>query len=671
MLHLADFDNISTPMVDLYDQFTMAVLKDIARRLAKMGGATSSAAWQVERLLQSGKTYDYVLKELARISGRSNAVLREEFNKYAVKSVKYDNRILVQAGVLPAEYANLSPAMLNVLEAGLRKTQGLLNNMTMTTANTSQVAFLEAADLAYMLVSHGAMSYNQAIRAAIKDVAAKGLKVIQYPSGRKDQLDVAMRRAVLTGVSQTAAEVSMKNLNEVGVGYIAVSAHIGARNKGDLPENHEMWQGRIYSTNGDPKYPDFLTWTGYGTGEGLCGWNCRHSFYPYFEGISEQFYTPAMLKEYANKTVNYRGQTLSFYEATQVQRGIERDIRKAKRVAESLAEAGLDNQQEMAEVRTLQAEMRNFVRQTTLHRQPEREGGHVPLVKILPEKPKMPQVSVRPVPVVPVVTKMPPKQPSKMPSPAFPTVIPAGAKPWMSVAGGMESAVKNGYTVDEDPNRNHGIFESIKVRLSTDDFAIMKPNTDSMSKASLSKREALAYDIDQALGLGIVPETYYSPVPLAVSDGASFQLFVDAELGRNATELRHAEEIAKMDLLDALIGNSDRHGGNWMVKDGHLIAIDHGLSFSWRSDQSSIVEWIVEHYEMKLVYRGKETVLGPAHSNVPMPISNEVFARLEYMVTSGWLDDFGLGTLNDQEREAIKIRGQWLLDHWDEYFKEP
>jgi hypothetical protein len=126
-----------------------------------------------------------------------------------------------------------------------------------------------------------------------------------------------------------------------------------------------------------------------------------------------------------------------------------------------------------------------------------------------------------------------------------------------------------------------------------------------------------------------------------------------------------------MDLLDALIGNSDRHGGNWMVKDGHLIAIDHGLSFSWRSDQSSIVEWIVEHYEMKLVYRGKETVLGPAHSNVPMPISNEVFARLEYMVTSGWLDDFGLGTLNDQEREAIKIRGQWLLDHWDEYFKEP
>ena len=33
-------------------------------------------------------------------------------------------------------------------------------------------------------------------------------------------------------------------------------------------------------------YPDFIQSTGYGDGSGLMGWNCRHSFSPYFDGAS-------------------------------------------------------------------------------------------------------------------------------------------------------------------------------------------------------------------------------------------------------------------------------------------------------------------------------------------------------------------------------------------------
>jgi hypothetical protein len=379
LFSLADFDEISTPIGLLYDQFAQVVLNDIARRLAKMG--YSSAAWQVERLIESGKTYAFVIRELAKMTGQSERTLRQTFKEWGVKSVAFDNRILVEAGVLPAETASFSDAMLRILAAGVRRTEGVLRNITLTTANTAQSAFIDAADMAYTLVAHGTMSYTQAIRMAISAAAKRGVQVIEYPSGRKNQLDVAVRRTVLTGVAQTTGEIQMDNIKNLGVDLIGVSAHIGARNKGGIPENHELWQGQVYSLTGSGGYKDFYTYTGYGTGPGLCGWNCRHSFYPYFEGVAERYYTPKVLDEFKSKTVTYRGKEMSLYEGTQMQRKIERGIRAAKREAEAVGAAGLNNREELVKVRRLQARMRDFISQTGLQRQPEREGPRVRLVE--------------------------------------------------------------------------------------------------------------------------------------------------------------------------------------------------------------------------------------------------------------------------------------------------
>lgn len=197
--------------------------------------------------------------------------------------------------------------------------------------------------------------------------------MLNYPSGRKDKIDVAVRRAVLTGVSQTAGEITWQNILDNDIDLIETSAHIGARNKGDVPENHEKWQGRIFTRKANPKYPDFLTTTGYGTVTGLCGINCRHSFYPYFEG-SPRNYNEETLKEYREKTVTYNGKTMSFYEATQVQRKLERAIRAKKREVNALEVLGEDNSIEVREVKDLQRQMREFIRQTGLQRQYERES---------------------------------------------------------------------------------------------------------------------------------------------------------------------------------------------------------------------------------------------------------------------------------------------------------
>jgi hypothetical protein len=365
LLTAYQLDILSAPMVELWDEYTTSVINDIARRLGKL--AIESAAWQVQRLTESSMVYNDILAELSRMTGKSEAVLRDLFKQAGVKSMRFDDSVYRRAGLDPLPL-NLSPAMAQTLAAGLRKTGGVMRNLTMTTAMTGQEAFISAADIAYMQVSTGAMSYDQAIRAAVKNVASEGLSVIDYASGRTDQIDVAMRRTVLTGVAQTTGNLTMARADEMGCDLVQTSAHAGSR-----PE-HEPWQGQVFSRSGtNPDYPDFVSETGYGEVDGLMGVNCRHTFFPFFEGISENAYSEETLNEMEDKTVTVDNREISQYEASQVQRGIERKIREWKREAGALEAANLDNAAEIAKVKEWQARMRDFIKQTKLQRQRIRE----------------------------------------------------------------------------------------------------------------------------------------------------------------------------------------------------------------------------------------------------------------------------------------------------------
>lgn len=371
-------DVLPNRIIDLYHEYEDSVIADIARRLAS-ADMTATAAWQMQRMIDAGGVYENALKEIARLTGRSEAELAYLFEKAGVRTIQFDDRIYKAVGLKPLPL-NLSPAMAHVLAAGLQRTSGIMQNMTLTTAMNAQQAFIQAADLAYMQVSTGAMSYDQAIRAAVKSVGESGL-FIQYPSGRKDRLDVAMRRTVLTGVAQTTGQLQLTRADELGVDLVQTSAHIGAR------PSHEPWQGKIFSRSGEhPKYPPFVESTGYGTVTGLMGINCRHTFFPFFEGLSKNAYTRTMLEDMADERVTYKGREMSVYEATQMQRRIERQIRDWKRQASALGAAGLDNTAEIAQVREWQARARDFVKQTGLSRQYVREGGGVRVIKLVTKK---------------------------------------------------------------------------------------------------------------------------------------------------------------------------------------------------------------------------------------------------------------------------------------------
>lgn len=368
MLTAAYLDVAPEPILALYRALEDSVLEDMAQRLATLTDpAISRAAWQMQRITESGAVYDDILARLSRLSGASERLLREVFEAAGVRTLRFDDGIYRAAGLNPLPL-NLSPAMVEVLRTGLEQTGGLMRNLTLTTAAAGQESFVAAADLAYMQVTSGAFSYQDALRQGVVKLADQGLSVIHYASGRRDQLDVALRRTLLTGVNQTAGRLQEARADEMGADLVQTSAHIGAR------PSHQVWQGHIFSRSGaHEKYPDLVASTGYGTATGLCGINCRHSFFPFFEGLSADHYKAAELEGYEARRVTYEGETMTVYEATQRQRAIERAIRKETRRKRALDAAGLDATMERAQITALQNRMREFLRQTKLKRQSFRE----------------------------------------------------------------------------------------------------------------------------------------------------------------------------------------------------------------------------------------------------------------------------------------------------------
>lgn len=116
-------------------------------------------------------------------------------------------------------------------------------------------------------------------------------------------------------------------------------------------------------------------WQRYRNWGGLA--NCRHSFWPYIEGVSERTYTDkeleAMKPENRPKTV-FEGREYDDYQAAQMQRRIERTIRKQKRLKTAYESAGLTEESTAAgaKLRILNQKYEAFSKAAGLPEQRER-----------------------------------------------------------------------------------------------------------------------------------------------------------------------------------------------------------------------------------------------------------------------------------------------------------
>lgn len=362
MLPPSYLDAMPDAFVQLAQQVEDEILQDVARRIGKMGTLTETADWQLWRYQQTEAVRENVVKLLAKYSGKSEATIRRLLKEAATEAMEREDAIYYHYNLEPTPFEE-SAALNNLLNAGARQTCGTWRNLTATTANTVSGAFERTLDVAWGKVATGAFDYKTAVKQAV-DSLADEMPEITYPSGHTDSLEVAARRAVLTGVNQTAGKLQEARMDEMNVEFVETSAHGGAR------PSHAEWQGRRFHRGGavDYKgkhYPDFEAATGYGTGAGLCGWNCRHTFFAVFPELGDPpTWTEESLQELNARNIEYNGKLYTQYEVNQMQRARERNVRKWKKRYLAESAAGSDTTDSAVRLKAARQSLSEFAKAT-------------------------------------------------------------------------------------------------------------------------------------------------------------------------------------------------------------------------------------------------------------------------------------------------------------------
>lgn len=335
----------------MYREVGEFMMKDVCRRIRKTKEITSTADFQINRLVGMGASTEEIEKEIKK---RLKLTYPEVFELYQ-KVIDWEyvrNKDIyeqVNANFVPYDQnEELKQITRTLREQTLDEFENISNSMGYAVEVNGKLVFTpiaeyyhEYVDRACMEIVTGASDYNSALRRTVTQMANSGLRTngVTYASGHSDRIEVAARRAVMTGLSQLTGHISRYNAKQLGTDYYEVEAHAGARNTGTGYFNHQSWQGRVYSSE------ELRSVCGLGEGGGLNGWNCYHTYYPFIPGISERNWTDEELdrmieKENAPKTWN--GKEYTTYELTQKQRQMERNMRAQREIIQGLKFGGAE-----------------------------------------------------------------------------------------------------------------------------------------------------------------------------------------------------------------------------------------------------------------------------------------------------------------------------------------
>lgn len=350
-------DALPEELAELFRALEITLLEEICSRLKAADELNEVTVQDIQALRSHGIDLKSIEEAISKTAGISKQKLNSLLNDVVERNQKYYTEVIDLAHVTQPE--TLVDAA--TVDAIKRQTHDTFRNLTASmgflVGNTMLKparAYQWALDNAEMQIQSGAISYNQAIKTAVKQLADSGLKVVDYESGHRDQIDVAVRRAVMTGVNQICAKYTEQSAQYLETPYFEVSAHAGARDKpGKSPwSSHKDWQGKVYSIRAGDIYPNIYEVCGLGAVDGLEGANCRHRRNVWVEGVSERTYTDEQLEHIDDDLgCEFDGKKYTAYEATQMQRRVEREVRRLKREKSAYKAAGLREEKQTVNIR--------------------------------------------------------------------------------------------------------------------------------------------------------------------------------------------------------------------------------------------------------------------------------------------------------------------------------
>ena len=226
MLTPEQIDKLPNRVMEYWEQAEYDIIADIARRMQKAGQVTNTAEWQMWRLKEVGIARSDILTILASTLNKSQGEIIKSFDECCTEALNSDDKLYKEAGFTPIPLQD-NPLMQGIILAGLKETNGTYQNLTATTANTASRQFENILDQMNLRIASGAFTYQEAIKAGISELSQQGIQSITYPSGHIDYLDVAFRRATVTGMSKTANNLQMQRLDELDIDLVEVTAHPG------------------------------------------------------------------------------------------------------------------------------------------------------------------------------------------------------------------------------------------------------------------------------------------------------------------------------------------------------------------------------------------------------------------------------------------------------------
>ena len=375
-------DALPEELAELYRGLEDTLLAEICSRLKLRDGLNEVTVQDIRALRAHGIDLKEIKKAIQKNTGMSEQKLNKLLDDVVKRNQQYYTSVIDLANITHPETLVSVSDTWAIYQQTKRDLRNITRSMGFLVDNGRTMlppakAYQWALDNAAMQVQSGAINYNQAIKTAVKQLADSGLKTVDYESGHHDSIDVAARRAVMTGVSQLCAKYTEQSAEYLETPYYEVSAHAGARDvPGPSPwSSHKDWQGKVYSIRTGDIYPSIYDVCGLGAVDGLEGANCRHRRFPWVEGVSERTYTDKQLQRIDDGLgCEYDSKKYTAYEATQMQRRIERTIRKQKRLKNAYEAAGLTGDATTANIklRRLSAKYKEFSKAAGLPEQKER-----------------------------------------------------------------------------------------------------------------------------------------------------------------------------------------------------------------------------------------------------------------------------------------------------------
>ena len=334
-------------LIDRINALNEDILEIIGNRIKEIGEMTPTQVHQINQMLMYNTDIKEIVEKLAEVSGMNvndiyslfeySAKTNQDFARqfYKARGISYipyaQNKVLKDqvraiAEITAREYANISRT--SAIGYTIKDLQG-----NVTFKDISSV-YKDTIDKAILNVSQGKTTYQQEMRKAIKQIGQSGLKTIDYESGRSVRLDSAIRQNTLEGLRTLTNQIQEQFGEEFGADGVEVSHHINS-----APDHIDTVDGKQFSLNGDrvvngKLYKDFNT-VNNSLDRQVSTLNCRHYIFSIVLGVNKPQYTDKQLEEDKKKNkqgFDFEGKHYSNYEGAQLQRLIEREIRKQKDV---------------------------------------------------------------------------------------------------------------------------------------------------------------------------------------------------------------------------------------------------------------------------------------------------------------------------------------------------